>query len=106
MPLLEITGITSLGYNFWVAFCFLHSEKEVVNALRECRHTVDWLSKQRKNGTLFYSEWLALVNALTSDAFDTAYDEFKIKWNDKCWHLIDYLDETWFRLLKTRFVRA
>ena len=28
MPLLEITGITSLGYNFWVAFCFLHSEKE------------------------------------------------------------------------------
>ena len=28
MPLLNIIGITSLGKNFWVVFCFLCSEKE------------------------------------------------------------------------------
>ena len=28
MPLLSIIGITSLGTNFWVAFCFLRNEKE------------------------------------------------------------------------------
>ena len=55
---------------------------------------------------LFYNDWLALVNALTPDDFDTAWEAFKSKWNEKYWQYIDYLDDTWFRLLKTRFVRA
>ena len=59
-----------------------------------------------KEWELFYNDWLALVNALMSDDFDTAWEAFKSKWNEKYWQYIDYRDDTWFCLLKTRFVRA
>ena len=155
MPLLNIIGITSLGKNFWVAFCFLCSKKEgdfvwvmcciralyrrighrapkvvltdrvlaVINALRDIfpktKHLLCFWHVNRavqayfqlafeteEEWELFYAEWLAMVNALTPDAFDTAWGAFQVKWDDKYWRLIEYLDNTWFHLLKTRFVRA
>ncbi|SLM35632.1 P-loop containing nucleoside triphosphate hydrolase [Lasallia pustulata] len=155
MPLLKIIGIMSLGKNFWVAFCFLRSEKEgifvwvmcciralyrrigrqapkvvltdralaVINALRnifpQTKHLLCFWHVNRavqayfqlafeteEEWELFYAEWLAMVNALTPNAFNTAWGAFQVKWNDKYWRLIEYLDNTWFHLLKTRFVRA
>ena len=155
IPLLNIIGITSLGKNFWVAFCFLRNEKEgdfrwvmrciralyrrlglrgpkivltdralaVINALRDIfpdtKHLLCFWHVNKavqaycrlafeteEEWEQFYNDWLALVNSLTPDDFDTAWNNFKTKWNDKYWRLVDYLDDTWFRLLKTRFVSA
>ena len=155
MPLLNIIGITSLGTNFWVAFCFLRNEKEgdfrwvmrciqalfrqlglrgpkivltdralaVINALQDVfpdtKHLLCFWHvnkavqaycqlafKTEEEWEQFYAEWLALVNSPTPEDFDTAWEAFNTKWNEKYGRLVDYLDDTWFQLLKTCFVKA
>ena len=47
--------------------------------------------KSDKEWELFYNDWLALVDALMPDNFDTAWEAFKSKWNEKYWQYIDLL---------------
>ncbi|KAA6413218.1 MAG: hypothetical protein FRX48_02962 [Lasallia pustulata] len=54
----------------------------------------------------FYGEWMAIIHSKSAEAYDTAWGSFQDKWNEKFDQLVWYLDDTWLRQWKTRFVRA
>ena len=49
---------------------------------------------------------MSIVHSKSAEAYDTAWGSFQDKWNEKYDRLVWYLDDTWLRRWKTRFVRA